>query len=106
MSRDLTGRTVTAIYRCSNPPLQLTWEWRARLGAGPIEHTIEIDNLDNRVIDLPLQDSLAFDWVIPSQQELRHMWVEKGAERPGSCGDTRCERHGRVSLAGSFEHLR
>ena len=86
MSSNITGRTVTAIYRSSNPPLQLIWEWRARLGAGPIEHTIEIDNLDNRVIDLPLQDSLAFDWAIPPQQELRHLWVEKGAGTPGVVG--------------------
>lgn len=86
ISRNLTGKSITAIYRSSEPSLQLVWEWQARLGTGPIEHTIEIDNLDTRTVELPLQDSLAFNWAISPQAELSQIWVEKGAGIPGVVG--------------------
>ncbi|HEY6273706.1 MAG TPA: glycoside hydrolase family 36 protein [Terriglobales bacterium] len=84
--RDPTGKNLTAIYTSSRPRLRLNWEWRARAPSGPIEHTITIENLEDRVVGLPLQDSFVFDWTVPRSVELRHLWVEKGAGAPSATG--------------------
>ena len=77
---------MTAVYTSSRPRLRLDWEWQARAPSGPIEHTIKIENLEDRAVGLPLQDSLAFDWAVPRSSELRHLWVEKGAGTPSAEG--------------------
>src|SRR5450631_1837735 len=77
---------VTFVYDCAAPHLRLTWEWRTRQAYGPIEHQIRIDNLDNREIWLPMQDTLAFDWQVNPQMPLQHLFVEKGADTPSAVG--------------------
>ncbi len=84
--RDPARHSVTVVYRSSKPRLRLHWEWRARERSGPIEHTIRIENMETRVVGLPLQDSFTFDWTVPASQQLRHMWIEKGAGTPSPEG--------------------
>ncbi len=43
---------VQFVYEAS--PLRLTWEWRVRAVSGPIEHTIQIQNLGPEEVWLPL----------------------------------------------------
>jgi hypothetical protein len=77
---------VAFVYDCETPHLRLTWEWRTRQSYGPIEHQIRIENLDNREIWVPMQDSLAFDWQVNPQTPLHHLFVEKGADTPSPIG--------------------
>jgi hypothetical protein len=77
---------VAFVYDCAIPHLRLTWEWGARQSYGPIEHQIRIENLDNREIWVPMQDSLAFDWQVNPQAPLQHLFVEKGADTPSPVG--------------------
>jgi hypothetical protein len=86
VKRDHAGNGVTAIYGSSTPRLRLYWEWQARARSGPIEHTIRIENLENCEVGLPLQDTLNFDWTVPPSEQLRHMWIEKGAGTPSAEG--------------------
>ena len=86
LQRDGKGSRVTAVYASLHPRLRLLWEWQARGRRGPIEHAIRIENLEDRAVGLPLQDSLAFDWAVPSPVGLRHLWVEKGAGKPSAEG--------------------
>jgi alpha-galactosidase len=82
----ITDQQVAFVYDCASPHLRLTWEWRTRQSYGPVEHQIRIENLDNREIWLPMQDSLAFDWQVNSQTPLQHLFVEKGADTPSPVG--------------------
>ena len=84
--RDLRGGRVTAIYLSLQPRLRLVWGWRARARRGPIEHDIRIQNLEDRPVGLPLQDSFTFDWLVSRPTGLRHVWVEKGAGTPSAEG--------------------
>jgi alpha-galactosidase len=86
VKRNPARNSVTVVYRSSKPRLRLHWEWQARERSGPIEHTIRIENLETRVVGLPLQDSFTFDWTVPPSQQLRHMWIEKGAGTPSAEG--------------------
>ena len=72
-----TGRRVAFVYDCPSPHLRLTWEWRVPQSYGPLEHEIRIENLDNREIWIPLQDSLAFDWQIDPTTTLRQLFVDE-----------------------------
>jgi len=81
-----TDSRVIFVYDSSSPRLRLTWEWRAPQTYGPIEHEIRIENLDNRELWIPLQDSLAFDWQIDPTTTLRQLFVEKGANTPSATG--------------------
>ena len=80
------GGSISLVYECPKPQLRLDWEWQARARSGPIEHTIQITNLENRVVALPLQASFTFDWAVPPSKQLRHVWIEKGAGTPSSEG--------------------
>jgi hypothetical protein len=77
---------VDLVYVSDSPRLRLSWQWRARAAAGPLEHSITIRNLGDEPVDLPLVPSLRFDWKIGPQQGLRRFWVEKGADTPSSEG--------------------
>ena len=70
--------SVTAVYRSSEPRLRLHWAWKARARSGPIEHSITIENLESHAVELPLQNSLTFDFAVPPSERLRLMWIEKG----------------------------
>lgn len=74
------------VYDSASPHLRLTWEWRAPQAYGPLEHQIRIENLDNRELWIPMQDSLALDWQVNAGEGLQQMFVEKGANTPSNIG--------------------
>ena len=90
-------RQVTFIYENETPRLRLTWEWQARAAFGPIEHQIRIENLDDREIWLPLEDSFQFDWKIDPHSLLQQVFIEKGAGTPSNVGTHR------VSISDGYE---
>ncbi len=75
----VTARDAALVYENAKPALRLTWEWIARAGHGPLEHTIRIENRDTREVWLPLQDSFRFRWNVPASQPLEEIWIDKGA---------------------------
>jgi hypothetical protein len=80
---------IELVYVSGSPRLRLTWRWQARSNHGPLEHTIEIQNLEDEALWLPLQPSLQFDWRIDPQIALERFWVEKGADTPSDEGTHR-----------------
>jgi hypothetical protein len=70
---------VDAVYESAEPKLRLTWSWRVRSTHGPLEHTIQIENLTGHTIVLPLQDSLRFRWNVAVNRPLQQLWIDKGA---------------------------
>jgi hypothetical protein len=80
------NQQVAFVYESPSPHLRLTWEWRVRQSYGPIEHQIRIENLDSQEIWIPLQDTLAFEWVIRPQDAFEQLFVEKGADSPSNVG--------------------
>jgi alpha-galactosidase len=79
-------RTVCFVYDSRPVSLRLTWTWQAPAGAGPIEHRITIQNLSQNEIWIPLQDSFRFSWGIEAAENLREMYVDKGAGKPTEIG--------------------
>ncbi len=79
-------RRIVFVYESAQPHLRLQWEWEARAGFGPIEHRIRIENLDEKEIWIPLIDSLRLDWRCPPGGDMRHLYVEKGADSPSAHG--------------------
>jgi hypothetical protein len=77
---------VVFVYESASPHLRLSWEWRAPQAFGPLEHQIRIENLDNRELWIPMQDSLIFDWQVDPKQALQQVFVEKGANTPSKVG--------------------
>ncbi|HMD18945.1 MAG TPA: alpha-galactosidase [Alloacidobacterium sp.] len=82
----VTPASVRFVYEASKPHLLLIWEWRATASYGPIEHSIQIQNLSSEEIWLPMQDSLRFAWQMPAEVQLEHLWIEKGAGGPSAEG--------------------
>ena len=81
-----SDQQVDFVYDSAMPHLRLTWEWSVRQNYGPIEHQIRIENLESRVLWIPMQDSLALDWQIDAKETLQHLFVEKGANTPSAIG--------------------
>jgi len=77
---------VVFVFESAEPHLRLLWEWEARVGFGPVEHRITIENLSGKEIWLPMVDSLRLDWRTASEQRLRNLYVEKGADTPSAGG--------------------
>ena len=77
---------VGFVYESQSPHLRLTWEWKVRASGGPLEHTIRIENLTERELWIPLQDSFRFDLKVVPGQRLDAMYVEKGADTPSAVG--------------------
>lgn len=80
------SQAIELVYVCDSPALGLVWRWRARASFGPLEHSIEIRNLSDETLWLPLQPSFRFDWAVEASAALRRMWIEKGAAVPSSAG--------------------
>jgi len=80
------ARHVSFVYETQAPHLRLTWEWSAPAATGPLEHRIRIENLDNRELWLPLQESLRYRWSAPPMQSLKQTYIDKGAGKPSSIG--------------------
>jgi len=75
-----TGKNqASLVYVTRNPDLRLRWTWRARSPHGPVEHTILIENCSVYEIEIPLQDSLDFEWKTDVRQQLQQLWIAKGA---------------------------
>ncbi len=79
-------RSIAFVYYSIYPSLRLTWEWKRPASSGPIEHTIHIENLDQREVWVPMQESFAFRWQVGAGVSLKHAFVEKGAGRPSDIG--------------------
>jgi hypothetical protein len=85
-SATVNARQVIFVYESKQPHLRLSWQWTTRATFGPIEHRIEVRNLDTREFWMPITDSLALDWQISPTLPLHHFYVEKGAGEPTSVG--------------------
>ena len=82
----MSSHRVTFVYNSETPRLRLSWQWQARAAFGPIEHEIQIENLDNREVWLSLQPSFQFSWKIRSGMQVEQLYVEKGANTPSEVG--------------------
>lgn len=82
----IDGKTIALVYESESPRLRLTWSWIARQDYGPLEHQIRIENLTQRELWIPMQDSFAFDWKLDPRVKLQHGYVEKGANTPSAVG--------------------
>ncbi|MGC2404480.1 MAG: glycoside hydrolase family 36 protein [Acidobacteriaceae bacterium] len=80
---------VAFVYESRFPRLRLSWNWVARAGVGPVEHSIQIQNLEARELWLPLQDSFAFRFNVAPGQELTEQHIDKGAGKPTEIGTHR-----------------
>ncbi len=82
----ITPTKVRLVYDSSEPHLRAFWEWNARAPFGPIEHSIEIQNLSPHDVWLPMQDSLQLNLQLSTSDQLEHVWIEKGAGGPSAEG--------------------
>ena len=80
------NRHIRLVYEATEPHLRLFWEWQARAAHGPIEHSIQIQNLSREDVWLPIQDSLRLNQAVPESVKLKHFWLEKGAGGPSAEG--------------------
>jgi alpha-galactosidase len=92
---------VDFVYDSVSPHLRLTWEWTVRQEYGPVEHQIRIQNLEEREIWIPMQDSLAFDWEIDPRAQFEHFFVEKGANTPSAVGTHRVDLNDGYNWTGT-----
>lgn len=82
----ITPASAEFVYEAQEPRLRLTWRWQARAAHGPIESSIQIQNLSGEDVWLPIQDSVRLAWQISSGGAPRHLWIEKGAGGPSAQG--------------------
>jgi alpha-galactosidase len=82
----IEAHRVAFVYESEAPHLRLTWEWQSRAAFGPIEHQIHIENLSDRELWLPLQDSIQFNWSLKPDVGLEQLYIEKGANTPSEAG--------------------
>ena len=80
------NRTVRFVYDAQPVSMRLTWSWQVRDDIGPIEHSIQIQNLSHGEIWIPMQDSFRFSWQVAASENLREMYVDKGAGKPTRIG--------------------
>lgn len=82
----ITPHRVAFVYESQQPHLRLTWQWMARAAFGPIEHSFVIENLTADELWLPIPDTLAIAFAVPTQADLRQLYIEKGAGAPSGIG--------------------
>ncbi len=82
----ISPTSVSLVYETSKPHIRLVSEWHRRASHGPLEHSIQIQNLSSEDIWLPMQDSLRFAWQVPEDTQIDHLWIEKGAGGPSAEG--------------------
>jgi melibiase-like protein/glycosyl hydrolase family 36 len=102
-----TPQRVAFTFESPTPHLRLIWEWLARTSSGPLEHRIQIQNLTNQELWIPLQDSFQFHWKLSPQEKLRHFYVEKGADTPSAEGTHRLaitQAYRWTGLSSSYAH--
>ena len=71
-SATVDAKHAIFVYESKEPHLRLSWQWTVRAPFGPIEHAIEVENLDGREFWMPIMDSLSLDWQISPAIPLRH----------------------------------
>jgi len=72
------GTTLTLSFENLEPKLEFRSIWRARPGAGPIEHWVEISNRSATKVAIPEQESLELSGVKPGGNS-EVWWVRRGA---------------------------
>jgi alpha-galactosidase len=77
---------VVLVYESQSPHLRLSWKWEARDAAGPLEHSVLVENLGDREVWLPMIDSLRLDIAVKPNVAIRNFYVEKGAGTPSPVG--------------------
>jgi len=86
------GTTVTMRFLSEPRLLELRSIWEARPGPGPLSHHVEIRNLTDRELVLPLQPSLAAELYPKGGSDprvdrgLEAWWVERGGGTPTDVG--------------------
>jgi hypothetical protein len=85
-SSHVHSRELALTYLSDPPVLRVVARWRARASFGPIEHSLEVHNLTDDTLWLPLQPSLSFDWRVDPSVRLERLWIEKGADTPSTAG--------------------
>jgi Melibiase/Glycosyl hydrolase family 36 C-terminal domain len=80
------SRELALTYLSDPPVLRAISHWQARAEFGPIEHSLELRNLADDTLWLPLQPSLSFDWKVDPSVQLERLWIEKGADTPSADG--------------------
>jgi len=68
------GRKVTVRFVCEQPALELTSQWWARPGPGPVRHAMTIVNRSTEAVILPLQASVHLVLNGPAEAESLSMW--------------------------------
>jgi Melibiase len=79
-------RSVTFVYDARSPKLRLRWQWSARSGFGPVEHSVSIENLSSGEVFLPVQPSLTWRWQLSKDHAYEMLYVEKGGGKPSAIG--------------------
>ena len=82
----LESNRAVFIYQSDSPKLRLSWIWHAPAPNGPVEHVIQIENLDSREVWVPMQDSFRYKLAVRSGTQLQHLFVERGAGKPSAEG--------------------
>ena len=77
---------VEFVYESAKPHLRLCWQWIVRGDSGPVEHSIEVQNLSGQEIWLPLIDSLRLNLQVPARAAIENLYIEKGADTPSDQG--------------------
>jgi hypothetical protein len=86
MASRADAHRVSFVYDNVSPRLRLSWEWDSRADFGPVEHRINIENLDAREVWLPYLDSISLEWRLEHGAQVRQLFIEKGAQTPSAEG--------------------
>ena len=69
------GQKLVLRFACANPRLELTSEWWARPGRGPVHHALRITNQSQEVVTLQDQPSLDLSLANPAGDGAATMWT-------------------------------
>ncbi|MBI4601160.1 MAG: NPCBM/NEW2 domain-containing protein [Planctomycetes bacterium] len=84
---DERGGRLVLSFACEAPRLALRSIWRARPGRGPVEHSLELENLSGGPLTALHQDSLTLDGLsVPAPAEA--WWIRRGGGNASTQGGT------------------
>jgi hypothetical protein len=69
-----SGKKVTVRFACEAPALELSSEWWARPGPGPVRHAMTLVNRSSEPVTVPLQPSVHLMLSGPTQSGTMTMW--------------------------------
>lgn len=107
-SDSVDAHRVVFVYESENPHLRLSWQWEARAGFGPVEHSIQVENLSGHEVWLPMINSIYLDLRVPTNEALQNLYIEKGADRPSAQGthlDPVVEGYHWTGTSSTYEHV-